>query len=291
MISKAVVPVGGLGTRFLPATKAMPKEMLPVIDKPVIQFVVEEAVAANLDEILFITGRNKRSLEDHFDRAYELEDKLLKQNDTSKLFSVSSPTDLASIFYVRQGDALGLAHAVYKAKNFVGNQAFALLLGDEIINDNGETLSEMKKLSEKFAANVVALMEVPEIEVSKYGIVELGEKVDKRTFYIKNLVEKPSLELAPSKFAIVGRYILQPSIFKHISTISPGVGGELQLTDALMSSNLSGVTPTIGLVIKGKRYDMGDKLSYLKATIEMGLLRSDLGPQLQKWLAEFISKK
>lgn len=291
-ITKAVIPVAGLGTRFLPATKAMPKEMLPVVDKPIIQYVVEEAVAANTLNILMVTGRNKNALENHFDRAVEIETRLVENGDQRRLSAVSAPTELANIHYVRQGDALGLGHAVAKAKAFVGNEAFALLLGDEIIHHEEELLSSMVTLAENESANVVALMEVLPEEVEKYGIATISGKVGDSAFgkcLITSLIEKPRPELAPSRLAVVGRYVLQPGVFEILENTEPGVSGEIQLTDALdlMARNPQIAGPVYGYVIRGRRFDMGNQLSYLKAVIELASERSDIGMQLKSWLKEF----
>lgn len=291
-ITKAVIPVAGLGTRFLPATKAMPKEMLPVVDKPIIQYVVEEAVAANTLNILMVTGRNKNALENHFDRAVEIETRLVENGDQRRLSAVSAPTELANIHYVRQGDALGLGHAVAKAKAFVGNEAFALLLGDEIIHREEDLLSSMVSLAENEFANVIALMEVQPEEVEKYGIATVADNGDDITHgkcLITSLVEKPKPELAPSRLAVVGRYVLQPGVFEILENTAPGVSGEIQLTDALdlMARNPEIAGPVYGYVIRGRRFDMGNQLSYLKAVIELASERSDIGKPLKSWLKEF----
>lgn len=288
-ITKAVIPVAGLGTRFLPATKAMPKEMLPVVDKPVIQYVVEEAVSAGAPHILFVTGRNKNALENHFDRAFELEARLDQKGDRSKLEVVEAPTELADIHYVRQGDALGLGHAVGKAEIFVGNEPFLLLLGDEIIHHEDNLIEQMMHEALTHNASVVALMEVPESEIHKYGVAVLGEQIDSDLFFIEDLVEKPSKEEAPSRYAVVGRYVLQPGIFKVLMNLKPGVNKEIQLTDALslMASEIRIAGPVLGHILSGKRFDMGSQLSFLQATIELATEREDIGEDLQIWLQNF----
>ena len=288
-ITKAVIPAAGLGTRFLPATKAMPKEMLPVVDKPVIQYVVEEAVAAGAPHILMVTGRNKNALENHFDRAFELEARLGEKGDRTKLNEVEKSTMLADIHYVRQGDALGLGHAVGKAEVFVGQEPFLLLLGDEIIHHESDLVASMMLESEERGASVIALMEVPESEIHKYGVAVLGDQIDSELFVIEDLVEKPSREDAPSLFAVVGRYVLQPGIFKVISSLKPGVNEEIQLTDALsqMAKDTSLAGPVIGHVLTGRRFDMGSQLSFLQATIELALERKDIGEDLSTWLSKF----
>lgn len=288
-ITKAVIPAAGLGTRFLPATKAMPKEMLPVVDKPVIQYVVEEAVAAGTPHILMVTGRNKNALENHFDRAFELEARLGEKGDTSKLSSVEKSTELADIHYVRQGDALGLGHAVGKAEVFVGNEPFLLLLGDEIIHHESDLVKNMIQEAEERSASVIALMEVPESEIHKYGVAVLGEQINSHLFVIDDLVEKPKKENAPSLFAVVGRYVLQPGVFNVINGLTPGVNGEIQLTDALaqMAKHTELTGPVIGHVLSGRRFDMGSQLSFLQATIELALEREDIGKDLSNWLSTF----
>lgn len=292
-ITKAVIPAAGLGTRFLPATKAMPKEMLPIVDKPVIQFVVEEAVEAGVPHILMVTGRNKNALENHFDRAVELENLLDQKGDTSKLSKVNASTDLADIHYVRQGDPLGLGHAVWKAKSFIGNEAFALLLGDEIIDDSEPLLATMLKIAEDNSASVVALMEVPEEELHNYGVAEVSEINEDRTTKLRGLIEKPEFRKAPSKFAVVGRYVLQPGIFQKLEELDTGFGGEIQLTDALnaMAVDESIAGPVFGYILKGKRYDTGQKLSFLKTTVELASRRPDIGEEFFAWLQSFVGSK
>lgn len=287
MITKAVIPAAGLGTRFLPATKAMPKEMLPVVDKPVIQFVVEEAVSAGAPHILMVTGRNKNALENHFDRAFELEATLEVKGDSQKLSKVEESTDLADIHYVRQGDPLGLGHAVLKARAFVSGEPFALLLGDEIIPIEEKLLDVMIAFAEEKQASVIALLEIDEADVSKYGIAAVEGDVLEGLVRVVDFVEKPSISDAPSRYAIVGRYVLQPGVFDVLETVTPGVGQEIQLTDALsyMARNPEVAGPVYGYIYRGRRFDMGDKLSSLQATIEMALEREDIGPQLKSWIS------
>lgn len=290
-ITKAVIPAAGLGTRFLPATKAMPKEMLPVVDKPVIQYVVEEAVQAGLSHLLMITGRNKNALENHFDRAVELEKLLLEKGDKKRLGFVAESTGLADIHYVRQGDPLGLGHAISKSETFVGNEAFAVLLGDDIIDQKRSLLKQMIQIANSQGASVIALMEVPNSEVVKYGIIDPGlRKGD--VVEVNGLVEKPTVESAPSNLAVIGRYILQPGIFRMLQNLKPGVGGEFQLTDALneMAKNHNLAGPVIGLVFDGRRFDTGDRLSYLKTIVELATERDDLGADFTTWLKDFSGK-
>ncbi len=290
-ITKAVIPAAGLGTRFLPATKALPKEMLPVIDKPAIQYVVEEAVNAGLSHVLMITGRNKNALENHFDRAVELENLLIEKGDKDRLGVVDEATGLADIHYVRQGDPLGLGHAISKAETFIGNDAFAVLLGDDLIEVESDLLSKMLRLAEEKNASVVALMEVPKEEVIKYGIVNPGGR-EGRVIEVTELVEKPSVENAPSNYAVIGRYVLQPGVFEVLRNLQPGVGGEFQLTDALneMAKNHNLAGPVIGLVFDGRRFDTGDRLSYLKTIVELATEREDLGADFSTWLKGFSEK-
>lgn len=287
-ISKVVIPAAGLGTRFLPATKALPKEMLPLIDKPVIQFVVEEAVAANLENILIVTGRNKNALENHFDRAVELEHALSSQDSLKKLNSISESTNLANIHYVRQKDALGLGHATLRAKTFIGNEAFGLMLGDEVISLDTELLPKMLKIAEEQNASVIALMEVPDSELNKYGIAIPGPAVGDEV-QIAGFVEKPAPEDAPSKLAIIGRYVLQPTIFEFLEQTQPGLNGEIQLTDALNELAKS-ENKVIGVVYTGTRYDTGNKLSYMKANVELAMNHPEIGYQFKEWLSELEIK-
>lgn len=293
-VTKAVIPVAGLGTRFLPATKAMPKEMLPVVDKPVIQYVVEEAVEAHVPHILMVTGRNKHAVENHFDRAFELETRLEQKGDEAKLNAVAESTELADIHYVRQGDALGLGHAVSKARAFVAHEPFALLLGDEIVQGEESFLARMITLAEKHHATVVALLEVPSSEVHKYGIatIEHFAEENEDVVRITSLVEKPTLQDAPSRYAVVGRYVLQPEVFDVIDNLKPGVGGEIQLTDALneLAINPSFSKPVLGVVLRGRRLDMGNQLTFLQATVELALEREDIGAEFRQWLKDYSSK-
>lgn len=291
-ITKAIIPAAGLGTRFLPATKAMPKEMLPVVDKPVIQYVVEEAVDAGLTQILMVTGRNKNTLENHFDRAFELESKLATNGDQQKAVLVSKSTDLADIHYVRQGDALGLGHAITKARTFVGNEPFAVLLGDEIIHESDEFLNLMVKIAEKSQGNVIGLFEVPIEELHKYGVAEYTDTEVEGVVQISSLVEKPALGDEPSRLAVVGRYVLQPEIFDVLDELEPGYGGEIQLTDALdiMAKHPEIAGPVIGVKLTGKRLDMGNQFSFLKATIELALLREDFGDDFKTWIKKFAEQ-
>ena len=286
-VSKAVIPAAGLGTRFLPATKATPKEMLPVVDKPAIQYVVEEAVGAGLDDILFITGRSKRPLEDHFDRNVELEAALTDKGDHERLSLVAESNDLASIHYVRQGAPLGLGHAVLMASQHVGPEPFAVLLGDDLIDPRDPVLARMIEVRERHGGSVLCLMEVPREQISLYGCAAAEATGDDDVVHVTDLVEKPDPSEAPSTLAIIGRYVLDPAVFDVLRHTAPGRGGEIQLTDALRvlatmpESEGGGVR---GVLFRGRRYDTGDRLSYLQAVILLALERDDLGPALRAWL-------
>ena len=283
-VSKAVIPAAGLGTRFLPATKATPKEMLPVVDKPAIQYVVEEAARAGLDDVLMITGRSKRPLEDHFDRVVELEDMLRAKGDTAKLALVQAASELATIHYVRQGDPRGLGHAVLCAAQHVGHEPFAVLLGDDLIDERDPLLEQMIAVQRREGGSVVALMEVPHDQISLYGCVAMEGSGD--VVRITGLVEKPPVDQAPSDLAVIGRYVLSPSVFEVLRRTPPGRGGEIQLTDALQE--LTGTEPVHGVIFRGRRYDTGDRLDYLKAVVRLAVERDDLGPPLRAWLRDFV---
>ncbi|MFF4158979.1 UTP--glucose-1-phosphate uridylyltransferase [Streptomyces sp. NPDC001678] len=289
-MTKAVIPAAGLGTRFLPATKATPKEMLPVVDKPAIQYVVEEAAAVGLTDVLMITGRNKRALEDHFDRAHELETVLEAKGDERRLALVRESSALATVHYARQGDPLGLGHAVLAAEAHVGPNPFAVLLGDDLIDPRDPLLARMIEVRERHGGSVVALTEVPEDRIHLYGcaVVEPTEEADAPR--ITGLVEKPAPGTAPSRYAVIGRYVLDPAVFEVLRHTAPGRGGEIQLTDALHELATTGVGgPVHGVVFRGRRYDTGDRADYLKATVRLACERSDLGPDFRAWLREFAT--
>ena len=291
-VRKAVVPAAGLGTRFLPATKATPKEMLPVVDKPAIQYVVEEAVAAGIDDVLFITGRNKRALEDHFDRNLELETVLRGKGDDERLALASESTDLARIHYVRQGDPLGLGHAVLMAENHVGPEPFAVLLGDDLIDPRDPVLDRMIEVRSEHGGSVICLMEVPRAAISLYGCAAVSPTSAPDVLDVTDLVEKPDSADAPSTYAIIGRYVLDPAVFSVLRDTQPGRGGEIQLTDALrvlatLPADAGGGVR--GVVFRGRRYDTGDRLSYLQAVIRLAVERDDLGPDLRSWLRDFTA--
>lgn len=287
-VKKAVIPAAGLGTRFLPATKALPKEMLPIVDKPVIQFVVEEAVAAGLKDLLLVTGRNKNALENHFDRVAELEQVLSSKGDHQKLFSVQESSELADIHYTRQGDPKGLGHAVLRAKSHVGEHSFAVLLGDDVIDSRDSILPTMLKLHEETGDNIVALMEVPMEQIHLYGCAKLASQQGD-SVVIEKLVEKPTAAEAPSNLAIIGRYVLRSEIFEILENTPAGRGGEIQLTDALQhaAANPSVAGGVRGIIFRGRRYDTGDKLDLIKATIKVAIDREDIGSDLRSWLKEF----
>jgi UTP--glucose-1-phosphate uridylyltransferase len=290
-ITKAVIPAAGLGTRFLPATKAMPKEMLPVVDKPAIQYVVEEAVAAGLTDVLMITGRNKNALENHFDRVGELEATLERKGDTERLQKVNFATDLAEVHYVRQGAPLGLGHAVLRAKMHVGREPFAVLLGDDIIDSRDVLLSRMITEQVKRNASIVALLEVDPSVAHMYGVATVEETDDPDVVRITGLVEKPAPGTAPSNLAIIGRYVLRPEVFDVLEHTPPGKGGEIQLTDALekMAGAPEWTGGVFGVVFRGRRYDTGDRLDYIKAIVQLAVDREDLGPDLRPWLKDFAN--
>jgi UTP--glucose-1-phosphate uridylyltransferase len=290
-ITKAVIPAAGLGTRFLPATKAMPKEMLPVVDKPAIQYVVEEAVAAGLDDVLMIIGRNKNALANHFDRVAELESALETKGDESKLSKVQESSDLADVHFVRQGDPKGLGHAVLRAKKHVGDQSFAVLLGDDLIDARDPLLTRMLDEHDKRGATIVALLEVDPILIHLYGAAEVEATDDPDVVRVTGLVEKPAVEVAPSNLAVIGRYVLKPEVFDVLEQTAPGKGGEIQLTDALMemAGDVEGTGGVYGVIFRGRRYDTGDKLDYIKAVIQLAADRDDLGPDLRPWLTQYVA--
>src|SRR3954469_18403270 len=283
-VTKAVIPAAGLGTRFLPATKASPKEMLPVVDKPAIQYVVEEAVRAGLDDVLMVTGRNKRPLEDHFDRVVELEQTLSDKGQKDKLALVQEVSELATIHYVRQGDPRGLGHAILAAAQHVGQEAFAVLLGDDLIDHRDPLLEQMIEVQQQRGGNVVALIEVPHDQISLYGCAAIRGSGD--VVEITQLIEKPPVEEAPSDLAVIGRYVLSPTVFDVLRTTPPGRGGEIQITDAMQA--MIGQEPLHGVVFHGRRYDTGDRLDYLKAVVRLAADWKALGPPLLEWLREWL---
>ena len=280
-VKKAVFPVAGLGTRFLPATKSSPKEMLPLIDKPLVQYVVEEAVAAGIEQILFVTGRNKRAIEDHFDIAFELEALLYEKGKDAELAQVRDLAEMVNIFYVRQKQALGLGHAILCAKDFVGNEPFAVLLGDDIIDANRPCLAQLLDVYKKYRGPVLALEQVPMENISSYGCVK-ATMLSERIYEVTDLVEKPKKEDAPSDLAIIGRYILTPEIFPILEKQEPGKGGEIQITDAILK--LSKDEAIYGCCFEGVRHDCGDKLGFLKATVDLALKREEFNENFREYL-------
>ncbi|TDN92256.1 UTP--glucose-1-phosphate uridylyltransferase GalU [Microbacterium sp. BK668] len=287
---KAVIPAAGLGTRFLPATKAMPKEMLPVVDKPAIQYVVEEATQAGISDILIIIGRNKNALSNHFDSVPELETNLEKKGDTDRLAKVQQSSDLADIHFVRQGEPKGLGHAVLRARSHVGDNPFAVLLGDDLIDDRDPLLTKMLEEHERTGAAIVALMEVDPAHIHMYGVASVEEGSEDGVVKVTGLVEKPKAEDAPSNLAIIGRYVLSPAVFDILERTEPGKGGEIQLTDALQELAADPDGPGVyGVVFRGRRYDTGDRVDYIKAIVQLAADREDLGPDLRPWFKEFAA--
>lgn len=286
--AKAVIPAAGLATRFLPATKAVPKELLPVVDRPVLQYIVEEAAAAGLHDILLITGRGKTSMVDHFDRRPDLEQRLEEKGDEERLAAVRRPSELAEIYTCRQGEQLGLGHAISYAESHVGGESFAVLLGDEFMDDESLLVS-MLDLQARTGGIVIALLEVEPDQVSRYGICSVTN-ADGNTVEITGLVEKPPVGQAPSNLAIIGRYVLPFAIFEAIHRTGPGSGGEIQLTDA-MALLLAEGTPVHGIVHRGVRYDTGMPLGYLQAVVQLACGRPDVGPGFREWLVDFVGKE
>lgn len=287
---KAVIPAAGLGTRFLPATKATPKEMLPVVDKPAIQYVVEEAVAAGIRDVLMIIGRNKNALANHFDSVPELETKLMDKGDQARLERVQASSDLADIHFVRQGEPKGLGHAVLRAQAHVGSSPFAVMLGDDLIDERDELLTTMIDEQAKRGAMVIALMEVDPDSIHLYGCADVEPTDTDGVVKVNGLVEKPAKEDAPSNLAIIGRYVLTPEIFPVLERTAPGKGGEIQLTDALQEVAADPEGPGVfGVVFRGRRYDTGDRVDYIKAIMRLAADRPDLGPELRPWFKEFAA--
>ncbi|CAD5140443.1 MULTISPECIES: UTP--glucose-1-phosphate uridylyltransferase GalU [Microbacterium] len=288
---KAVIPAAGLGTRFLPATKAMPKEMLPVVDKPAIQYVVEEAANAGIEDILVIIGRNKNAISNHFDSVPELEVKLMEKGDTGRLERVMKSSDLADIHFVRQGEPKGLGHAVLRARTHVGDSSFAVLLGDDLIDERDPLLTEMIAEHERTGAAVIALMEVDPDNIHMYGAAAVEAIEGSDAVRVTGLVEKPAKEDAPSNLAIIGRYVLPASVFEILERTEPGKGGEIQLTDALQElATADGGPGVVGVVFGGRRYDTGDRVDYIKAIVQLAADRDDLGSELRPWLKDFAER-
>jgi UTP--glucose-1-phosphate uridylyltransferase len=287
-VRKAVIPAAGLGTRFLPATKSQPKEMVPVIDKPTIQYVVEEAVGAGITDILVITGRGKRAIEDHFDRNFELEFYLEQGKKDEELEQVQKISEMADIHYIRQRDPLGLGHAVSVARQHVGSEPFAVLLGDDIMVDDSKLLRSMLECYERYGRSVVAVLEVAREDIRNYGCVT-PELMEENLVRIRSIIEKPKPEDAPSNLAVIGRYVFTPEIFDALDRITPGAGGELQLTDAI--SLLLETQTVFGYAFETGRYDIGKKIDFLRATVELALDRPDLGDEFKAFLAEIVQRR
>jgi UTP--glucose-1-phosphate uridylyltransferase len=285
-IKKAVIPAAGLGTRFLPVTKAQPKEMLPIVDKPAIQYIVEEAVNSGIEEILIITGRNKRAIEDHFDSSYEIEAELRQKKRYDLLQLLEEISKLAQIYYTRQKEPKGLGHALLCAKAFVGNEPFAVMLGDDIVDSSVPCLKQIIDIYNKFQTSIVGVQEVPRAELNKYGIVS-GTKIEKDIYIVKDLIEKPEIDKAPSNIAILGRYIITPKIFDILENAKPGINGEIQLTDALKRQLK--FEPIYAYIFNGKRYDIGDKIGFLRANIEFALKRKDIRDAFLSYLRHEVS--
>lgn len=288
-VRKAVIPAAGYGTRFLPATKAVPKEMLPIVDRPTIEYIVAECARAGLDDVLVVTAAGKSAIEDHFDRALELEAALEAKGKDDALAMVRDLATLASVHAVRQGEQLGLGHAVLQAAAHVGEESFAVLLGDDIVDPDDDLLERMVAAHEATGRAVVALMEVADDDVDKYGIAQVGEAGEDGSVSITGLVEKPDPADAPSNYAVIGRYVLPGSIFEVLGSTTPGAGGEIQLTDALEA--LAADEPIVGIVLEGIRHDAGDKLGFLEATIDFALRRDDLGPRLADHLRDLVATR
>ena len=284
-VRKAVIPAAGLGTRFLPATKAQPKEMLPIVDKPTLQYIIEEAVDSGIEEILIITGRNKSSIENHFDKSVELEMELERSGKLELLEEIRRISDMVNIHYVRQKEPRGLGHAIHCAKSFIANEPFAVLLGDDIVFNEKPCLKQMIEIYDEYKTTILGVQEVVEADVSNYGIID-GKHIEDRIYKVKDLVEKPTIESAPSNIAILGRYIINPAIFECLELTQPGKNGEIQLTDALKL--LVEREAMYAYIFEGKRYDVGNKLGFLEATVEFALRREDIGAEFRSYLKRII---
>lgn len=287
-IRKAIIPAAGLGTRFLPATKAMPKEMLPIVDKPTIQYIIEEAVASGIEDIIIVTGKGKRAIEDHFDSSFELEHNLAEKGKWGLLEEVRKPSEMADIHYIRQKEPKGLGHAIWCARKFIGDEPFAVLLGDDIVESEKPCLKQMMNVYDTYKSAVVGVQPVPWDEVDRYGIVVGREKAD-RIYETSRLVEKPSRDEAPSNLAIMGRYILPSDIFEILETQASGKNGEIQLTDAL--STLSRRDPILAYHFDGKRHDVGEKLGFIETSIHYALQHNELRPELLKYMREVLKRE
>ncbi|WP_316569229.1 UTP--glucose-1-phosphate uridylyltransferase GalU [Neobacillus sp. YIM B06451] len=286
-VKKAIIPAAGLGTRFLPATKAMPKEMLPIVDKPTIQYIIEEAVESGIEDIIIVTGKGKRAIEDHFDHSFELEQNLLDKKKFDLLDEVQKASKLVDIHYIRQKEPKGLGHAIWCARKFIGNEPFAVLLGDDIVQSEKPCLKQMIEQYDRYNASILGVQTVPFEEVQRYGIVD-GSQIGDRLYSVNNLVEKPKQDFAPSNLAILGRYILNPRIFEILETQTPGAGGEIQLTDAI--AGLNQFEAIYAYHFEGVRYDVGEKMGFIKTMIEFGLQRDELKQELLDYLSDIVEK-
>lgn len=287
-VRKAIIPAAGLGTRFLPATKAMPKEMLPIVDKPTIQYIVEEAVASGIEDIIIVTGKGKRAIEDHFDNSFELEYNLLERGKLDLLSEVQKPSQMADIHYIRQKEPRGLGHAVWCARKFIGNEPFAVLLGDDIVRAERPALRQLMDMHDRYRSSVIGVKPVPDDEVHRYGIVD-GKPIDRGFYSVSGLIEKPAKGAAPSNLAIMGRYILSPTIFDILGSLEPGAGGEIQLTDAI--AKLNETEAVYAFEFEGTRYDVGEKMGFIRTTIEFALERSDLRDGLLDYLTQLLHER
>ncbi len=286
-VKKAVIPAAGLGTRFLPVTKAMPKEMLPIVDKPTIQYIVEEAIKSGIEDIIIVTGKGKRAIEDHFDNAFELEQNLLSKQKLDLLDKVQAPTKMADIHYIRQKEPKGLGHAIWCARKFIGDEPFAVLLGDDIVESNDPCIEQLIRQYEKTGSSVIGVQTVPELETDRYGIIDPSSN-EGRLYEVKNFVEKPSVTEAPSNLAIMGRYVLTPDIFPYLENQEVGAGGEIQLTDAIQRLNQS--KGVFAYDFEGTRYDVGEKLGFVLTTLEFALKNSELKTPLVERMKEIVEE-
>ena len=287
-VKKAIIPAAGLGTRFLPATKSQPKEMLPIVDKPTLQYIIEEAIDSGIEEILIITGRNKKSIEDHFDKSVELELELEQKGKKEMLEMVRDISNMVNIHYIRQKEPKGLGHAIYCAKSFIGDEPFAVLLGDDIVDADTPCLKQLINTYDEYKTTILGVQEVAKEDTDKYGILDV-KHIEDRVYKVKDMVEKPSIESAPSNIAILGRYIINPSIFKILENQKPGKGGEIQLTDALKT--LSTQEAIYAYNFEGRRYDVGDKFGFLEATIDFALKRDELRDDLLSYMKGIVEKE
>jgi len=287
-VRKAIIPAAGLGTRFLPATKAMPKEMLPIVDKPTIQYIVEEAIESGIEDIIIVTGKSKRAIEDHFDNSFELEQNLLEKGKYALLDEVQKSSKMVDIHYIRQKEPKGLGHAIWCARKFIGNEPFAVLLGDDIVRAETPCLKQLINQYNRCQASVIGVQRVPDDEVSRYGIVD-AKKIDERLFRVQNMVEKPSIGAAPSNLAIMGRYILTPHLFDILNKQEIGAGGEIQLTDAIAKLNL--IEEVYAYDFEGTRFDVGEKFGFIQTTIEFALQRKELRSSLLDYMQEILDRE